>query len=486
MLQYEASIAYNFKQQTGDETTRTDRWPATLNVGSLILSDLLALTTAASIGYLYWAHGVLHQRLSDYLPLLPLLALFPAIYATAGLYPGFGLGAVETLRRLVHCTNASFIAVVVCIFVFKADARYSRITLGIAWLAALVFVPLLRFGTLLIVKQLRWSGEPVIIFGRLQDVARVINALRHAFALGYKVAGVVSSDQPIAMSMVEDIPVLGGMEVLGHLPHFAVRTVLLWDGVDQPSVLDTLHRHFRNVVLIREGDTLPIEHIRLRNLGGVLGIEFKGGLLGRRNAVIKRVIDIIFGTLMLIVALPIVALFGAIVQMTSPGSIFFFQEREGLHGTHFRVWKLRTMCPDAERKLAECLANDPELNRQWHRNVKLLHDPRIVPLVGNFMRRFSIDELPQLWNIVNGTMSLVGPRPFPEYHLSRFRSDFRQLRIAVRPGLTGMWQVMVRSDGGLKEQERYDTYYIRNWSLWLDIYLLARTIFVVLASSGAR
>ena len=153
---------------------------------------------------------------------------------------------------------------------------------------------------------------------------------------------------------------------------------------------------------------------------------------------------------MLIVALPIIALFAAIVQMVSRGSIFFFQEREGLDGTRFKVWKLRTMCPDAEKKLADCLANDPELSRQWHRNVKLLHDPRIVPLVGNFMRRFSIDELPQLWNIVNGTMSLVGPRPFPEYHLSRFRPDFRQLRTAVRPGLTGMWQVMVRSDGELE------------------------------------
>ena len=271
MLQYEASVAYNFWQQLGDESTRTSRWPATIHVGSLVLSDLSALTMAASIGYFYWAHGVLHQRLSDYLPLLPLLALFPAIYAAAGLYPGFGLGAVETLRRLVHCTNASFIAVVVCIFVFKADARYSRMTLGIAWLAALVSVPFLRFVTLSIVKQLRWSGEPVIIFGRLQDVARVIHALRHAFSLGYKVAGVVSCDQPTAISVVEDIPVLGGTDVLGHLRHFAVRTVLLWDGVDQPGILDILHRHFSNVVLIREGPHFTYRAHSTAKFGGSVG-----------------------------------------------------------------------------------------------------------------------------------------------------------------------------------------------------------------------
>jgi Undecaprenyl-phosphate galactose phosphotransferase WbaP len=485
MLQYEASVPYHSWQQLGNESTRPSHWPATLRVGSIVLSDLCALTMGASIAYFY-AHGALHQRLSDYLPLLPLLALFPAIYAAAGLYPGFGLGAVETLRRLVNSTNASFIAVVVSIFVFKADVRYSRVTLGVAWLAALVLVPFLRYITLSFVKQLRWSAEPVIIVGRLQDVNRVIHALRHAFSLGYKVAGIVSCDQSTAVTMVDGIPLLGGTEVLGHLRRFAVRTVLLWDRVDQPGILDILHRHFSNVVLIREDRALPIEHVRVRNLGGVLGIEFKSGLLGRRNAVIKRLIDIVLGTLMLIVALPIIALFAAIVQTVSRGPILFFQEREGLDGTRFRLWKLRTMCPDAEKKLADCLANDPELRRQWHRNVKLLHDPRIVPLVGNFMRRFSIDELPQLWNIVSGTMSLIGPRPFPEYHLSRFGSDFRQLRTAVRPGLTGMWQVMVRSEGSLKEQERYDTYYIRNWSLWLDIYLLVRTIFVVLASRGAR
>ena len=179
------------------------------------------------------------------------------------------------------------------------------------------------------------------------------------------------------------------------------------------------------------------------------------------------------------------AFFAAAVQIVSPGSIFFFQEREGLHGSRFRMWKLRTMCPQAEQQLANCLADDPELSRQWHRNVKLLHDPRIVPLVGNFMRRFSIDALPQLWNIVNGTMSLVGPRPFPEYHLGRFRTDFRHLRTAVRPGLTGMWQVMVRSTGGVQEQKVYDTYYIHNWSIWLDLYILARTVFAVLAGRGA-
>jgi lipopolysaccharide/colanic/teichoic acid biosynthesis glycosyltransferase len=143
------------------------------------------------------------------------------------------------------------------------------------------------------------------------------------------------------------------------------------------------------------------------------------------------------------------------------------------------------MHPDAERRLTELLEQSPELKRQWERSVKLEQDPRIIPVVGHFLRRFSVDELPQLWNVVVGNMSLVGPRPLPEYHLEKLSSDAKGLRRSIRPGLTGMWQVMVRGDGSVAEQERFDTYYVRNWSVWLDLYILARTLSAVVMGRGA-
>jgi lipopolysaccharide/colanic/teichoic acid biosynthesis glycosyltransferase len=200
---------------------------------------------------------------------------------------------------------------------------------------------------------------------------------------------------------------------------------------------------------------------------------------------LKRALDVTLGTAALVLALPLIVLGAVAVRLVGRGPAFFSQEREGYLGVSIRIWKLRTMYVDAERRLADHLQRDPKARREWESKYKLSHDPRVLPLVGSLLRRFSIDELPQLWHVVRGEMSLVGPRPFPAYHLERFPHGFRLLRQRLRPGITGLWQVMVRSDGGLEEQQAYDTFYIRNWSLWMDLYVLARTMTAVFGGRGA-
>jgi len=161
------------------------------------------------------------------------------------------------------------------------------------------------------------------------------------------------------------------------------------------------------------------------------------------------------------------------------------QEREGLRGRRIRVWKIRTMVPNAEAVLDRYLAENEDATAEWASHMKLRNDPRVVPGVGRLLRRLSIDEFPQLWNVLKGEMSLVGPRPFPHYHLEQFPEDFRNLRRQVIPGMTGLWQITCRSEGDLREQEQTDSYYIRNWSLWLDLWVLLRTAGVVLNGRGA-
>lgn len=193
--------------------------------------------------------------------------------------------------------------------------------------------------------------------------------------------------------------------------------------------------------------------------------------------VAKRVVDLLVGIPLLIVFSPLIAVLALLVWLFSGGPVFFKQERIGYGGRSMFMWKLRTMYLDADRRLAQLLENCPEAKAEWQARFKLRHDPRVIPFLGTFLRRTRLDELPQLWNVVKGDMSLVGPRPLPTYHLNAFPTSFCELRHSVMPGLTGLWQVRIRvCDGSFRDMEEMDTLYIQKWTLWMDFCLLVQTI----------
>lgn len=200
----------------------------------------------------------------------------------------------------------------------------------------------------------------------------------------------------------------------------------------------------------------------------------------RQTFIKKRIMDLILGIPCLLVGLPIILLAALLIRVVSRGPAFFVQERVGLDGKSIYIWKLRTMYLDAQERLQAHLESNPEAQAEWHKHFKLRDDPRILPWTGKFMRATSLDELPQIWNVLRGDMSLVGPRPLPKYHLQRCPHRFLELRQSVQPGLTGLWQVQIRSEGDLTDLEAYDTHYITNWSLKTDIALLLKTIPVAL------
>lgn len=452
----------------------------------LVLGDLAALFGAGVLAYLCWAYPVHRQEPGLYLGLAPLLGLFVLGYAQTGLYPGFGLGPVETLRRLSLVTATGFLGLAAFSFAFQLPYVYSRVTFALAVLYALVLVPLVRFSAIRLLSL--WSGwaEPVVLVGEPSEARRTLEALAGSAAMGYRPVGLLVPEGAHPVGETKDLPVLGGLDRARELADRGIRVaVLTGDATVRERILDRLQTVFEHVVMLRGYGELPVEGLQVRNLGGVLGIEVTNHLLRPHNRVLKRVLDLALGGVSFLLALPLLGLAALAVKWVDRGPAFYVQERAGLDGETLYVPKIRTMYVDAERRLEECLETDPERAREWREQMKLRDDPRVLRGVGSFLRRFSLDELPQLWSVLTGEMSLVGPRPFPVYHLERFTPEFLELRQRVRPGLTGLWQVTSRSDGGLAEQEAQDSYYIRNWSLWLDLYVLGRTLEAVVSGRGA-
>jgi len=201
------------------------------------------------------------------------------------------------------------------------------------------------------------------------------------------------------------------------------------------------------------------------------------------NAVVKRVVDLLGSGSLLVLTAPLLVGVALAVRIGSPGPVLFSHRRVGRGGREFMCRKFRTMSPDSDRRLAEILARDPARRREWESEFKLKDDPRVTR-IGRFLRRTSLDELPQLWNVVRGEMSLVGPRPIVRDELDRLDGALESY-LAVRPGLTGLWQVSGRNDMDYGQRVLLEASYTRNWSLWLDVSLLLRTVRAVFTRRGA-
>jgi Undecaprenyl-phosphate galactose phosphotransferase WbaP len=202
-----------------------------------------------------------------------------------------------------------------------------------------------------------------------------------------------------------------------------------------------------------------------------------------RYRVLKRVMDILLVLLSAPVVLPLFAVVAAAVRISSPGPILFSHRRIRRHGAFFTIWKFRTMCVNSAEVLEDYLRAHPEARAEWRRCHKLKYDPRVTR-VGNFLRRTSLDELPQLWNVLNGSMSLVGPRPIVAAEVEKYGDCFAEYCM-VKPGLTGLWQVSGRSKLSYPERVQLDRRYARNWSLLGDLKIILRTFSSVMDGEGA-
>ncbi len=251
-----------------------------------------------------------------------------------------------------------------------------------------------------------------------------------------------------------------------------------------PALLEGPLAHYKKIILIPDLFEIPTLWVRSRDIAGVLGLEITSNLLDPLARCLKRTMDLVLVLLAAPLWIPLCLLIALAIRLEDGHAPLYFQQRLGKNGVSFNTMKFRTMVPDAERVLQEKLDRDPALRAEWETHFKLRKDPRITR-VGALLRTTSLDELPQLINVLRGEMSLVGPRPLPAYHQQCLSRRTQRLRARLRPGLTGLWQISGRSDIGNEGFERWDAYYVRNWSIWLDLVILFRTTRAVFKRAGA-
>lgn len=469
---------------------RPTRVPAgATRVGVLLAADVLALSLSGLAAHLASAVVVRGQSSAGAFPLAALVPLFPLSYALAGLYPGFGVSAIQLIRTACRQTSLVFLVIVGSVYALRLPGDYSRVTLVLWWAFALGAVPLVRALVSSIAVRWSWWREPVVLIGEAGDLEHLIDTLARARHIGYRPMGVVLADMPDAEPPEgwQGPPVVPEAGLAARARGCGVRTVLLSARLVryEARAID-LSAHFPHVITVHALEDRCVEPVAIHYLGNSIGIEIRNRLLMRRSRIVKRTVDVVFGLAGLVVTCPFMLVAAVAIVVCDPGPWRHAQVREGRNGRAFRMWKLRTMFRDADARLQNHLAGSAEAREEWQREFKLLRDPRIIPGIGTFLRRWSLDECPQFWNVIRGDMSLVGPRALPLYHLEAFDDRFRSLRRRVRPGMTGMWQVMSRGRGAIRTQEALDSYYIYNWSIWMDVFILARTIIAVLTARGAR
>lgn len=457
-----------------------------LLLGGDLVSFLIAGLLAIPI------HGFFVGKIEFDLFLQTLLyILFSQVaFAMRSLYPGVGVGPVNELRRLTISATSVFVLLAAMTFWLRNPGDYSRMNLALSWGFSLFLVPLGRAVVRSISTRLGLYGEPIVVIGHGDRGKQIVSFLKQNPSVGLRPIVIIdgfggseeASDNGIPIAHLEDPTGISSL-----FTRLGVESAIIMTSEVSSELLKAAEKierdSFKRLILIPDREQIGGLGLRKYDLGMSFGLEVKRNLFNLWENLIKRITDLILVVAGGFFSLPIITFIAILIRLDSKGPIFYGHTRIGKKGIPFKAWKFRTMVPDADQVLKAYLEANPEMKREWTSTYKLHNDPRVTR-VGSILRKLSLDELPQLWNVFRGEMSLVGPRPIVNDEV-KFYGDRYDLYTAVTPGITGLWQVSGRNNTTYEERVCLDEYYVRNWSIWMDIYILARTVAVVFKREGA-
>jgi Undecaprenyl-phosphate galactose phosphotransferase WbaP len=485
------AAAYRFAR-TGERDSATRQFGVRL---SLMVADFAAAALAFSLAVWVRQLGALlgMPAINPLAASLEVaryaLLLWPVMAWREGLYPGYGLTPPQELRKQVVSAAYAGLILAAGTVLFSVQLPIPRSILFLTILYSMVLNPVARALTKRLLQRAGLWGRPVVILGAGRAGQRIARALGQSPLDGL---------HPIAF--FDDDPakqgqVIAGLRVRGRLADadlYALRRGVQHAIVAIPTatpellagLINVRGRVFKRVQFIPDLVNLPSEGVYASDLDGLLALEVRLGLYSRTNQLFKRTVDLIGSVLGGLLIAPVLLALAVWIKLDSPGSVFYWSTRIGQRGKPFRCLKFRSMFEDADARLQEILARDDAVRAEYERFHKLERDPRVTR-AGTFIRRFSLDELPQLYNVFRGEMSLVGPRPYLVQELPDMHG-FQETILEAKPGMTGYWQVSGRSDVTFQERLVMEAQYVRNWSPWWDLIILVQTVTVVLQRRGAR
>ena len=395
---------------------------------------------------------------------------------------------IYTVRSIFYAGTYGLIAYIVALYFFT-DWMAARSFFAVFWLVLLITLYIERLLLNLWLKHSHHLYEDVIFVGAGKTAERALHYFQDDLGYRYHVIGFLD-DNPISDKIPDKYKLLGKIsEAEKIVANSHVQNVIITaPGMERDKLqqlITTVQPHVRNLSYVPDLIGTPMMGVEAQVLftEEILMLHLRNNLAMRRNKIYKRIFDLVCTICGGLLILPIIAIVALLVAIDNKGNVIFAHRRIGKDGKEFPCYKFQSMVPNAQEILQDYLAKNPEARKEWEESFKLTNDPRVTKL-GGFLRKTSLDELPQLWNVIKGDMSLVGPRPIVKKEIERYGEYFREYAM-VLPGITGMWQASGRSDTTYEERVEMDTWYVRNWSVWLDIMYLAKTFTAVIFGKGA-
>lgn len=397
---------------------------------------------------------------------------------------------IAMVQQIFYAVLYALITCILILYFMQASMLASRLYVVLFGFLALFNIYIGRYILLKLLKKMNWLTKPVVLIGAGKTAELVLCSFDRDLGYRYRVIGILD-DSPISEDLPQKFLLMGTLKKAAEIIHgSSVKTVIITaPGMEKEklqTLLERIQPYVRDIIFVPDLIGVPLYNVEAQSLFNeqVMMLSLQNNLARRRNRLFKRFFDMVVGGLLCVPVIPILLVVAICIKLDSKGATFFNSQRIGQYGKTFTCYKFRSMYINAGDILEEYLTNHPAAQTEWNTFAKLRdYDPRVTR-VGRWIRKYSLDELPQLLNVIKGDMSLVGPRPY----LPRERDDIGEYLSTITltvPGITGFWQTSGRNDVSFAGRVAMDTWYVRNWSIWLDLMYLFKTAKIVFTGKGA-